>query len=395
MAHAMTDFGAELRRLLAERGMSLNELARRSNYDPGYLSKVGSGQKRATAAVAARLDDVLGAGGSLSALADDGPLFNGGLSPDRRERIEWARQHPGRPDAAVAESLAVVLDAQRHAEDALGSAAVMRAVLAQLDVTEDLVREARGPARPALVHVAGQWAQFAGWLQASTGHHDKASARLSQALQWAVEAGEVNLISEVLSFQGHAAYIAGHPGPVIGLSQAAQRDRSAYPGQLAISAAQEAKGHAMEGRGADADRLLDEADELAARARERRAEAPPWLYYHTDGFFDLQRGEAYGYLADDPLYHSRAAAALASGHAALPASAQRSEWGAEYLMHLAAVHARGGDLEQAYAVAMQAAGIARSIGSNRLSRMLKRLRARLAARWPDDARVAELAEAIR
>jgi hypothetical protein len=199
----------------------------------------------------------------------------------------------------------------------------------------------------------------------------------------------------VLSFQGHAAYIAGHPGPVIGLSQAAQRDRVAYPGQLAISAAQEAKGHAMEGRGADADRLLDEADEMAARARERRAEAPPWLYYHTDGFFDLQRGEAYGYLADDPLYHSRAAAALASGHAALPVSAQRSEWGAEYLMHLAALHARGGDLEQAYAVAMRAAGIARSTGSNRLSRVLKRLRARLAARWPDDARVAELAEAIR
>jgi len=395
MAHAMTDFGTELRRLLAEQGMSLNELGRRSNYDPGYLSKVGNGRKRATAAVAARLDDVLEAGGALAALADDGPLFGTPLDADQRDRLGHVRQHPSRASAATAASLSAVLDAQRHAEDSLGSAAVLRPVLAQLAVAEDLAREARGPDRPALVHVAGQWAQFVGWLHANTGDRERADARLSQALQLAVEAGEVNLVSEVLSFQGHAAYVTGHPGPVIGLSQAAQRDRDAYPGQLAISAAQEAKGHAMEGRGADADRLLDEADELAGEARERREEAPPWLYYHTDGFFELQRGEAYGYLAGDPLYHARAAEALAAGYAALPASAQGSEWGAEYLMHLAAVHARGGDLEAAAAAAMRATSIARATGSERLMRILRQFRARLAARWPDDARVAELADALR
>jgi transcriptional regulator with XRE-family HTH domain len=271
----MTDFGTEMRRLLSERGLSLNELARRSNYDAGYLSKISNGRKPATMAVAARLDDVLGADGRLAALVDDEPLFNGTLSPEGRNRIEHARRHPGRAGTAVAESLALVLDAQRHAEDTLGSAAMLRPVLAQLAVAEDLVREARGPGRPQVVHIAGQWAQFAGWLHANTGQREQADARLSQALQWAVEAGEVNLISEVLSFQGHAAYVSGYPGPVIGLSQAAQRDRGAYPGQLAISAAQEAKGHAMEGRGADADRLLDQADELAAAARQRADEAPP------------------------------------------------------------------------------------------------------------------------
>ena len=64
-------------------------------------------------------------------------------------------------------------------------------------------------------------------------------------------------------------------------------------------------------------------------------------------------------------------------------------------MHLAAVHARGSDLEQACAVAMRAAGIARATGSERLYRTLRRFRAALAARWPDDARLAELAEALR
>ena len=94
--------------------------------------------------------------------------------------------------------------------------------------------------------------------------------------------------------------MAGYPGPVIGLSQAAQRDRGAYPGQLAISAAQEAKGHAMEGRGADTDRLLDEADQLAGCAREHREDAPPWLYYHTDGSSISSVTDQFGKVATEP-----------------------------------------------------------------------------------------------
>jgi hypothetical protein len=126
-----------------------------------------------------------------------------------------------------------------------------------------------------MVHTGAQWEQFAGWLFANTGQAAEGDRCLSQALQMAVEAGEVNLVSEVLSFQGHAAYVAGNPGPVVGLSQAAQRDRSAYPGQLAISAAQEAKGLAMSGDAHDVDRLLDQADALAAAAAEHREDAPP------------------------------------------------------------------------------------------------------------------------
>jgi hypothetical protein len=245
-----------------------------------------------------------------------------------------------------------------------------------------------------MVHTGAQWEQFAGWLFANTGQAAEGDRCLSQALQMAVEAGEVNLVSEVLSFQGHAAYVAGNPGPVVGLSQAAQRDRSAYPGQLAISAAQEAKGLAMSGDAHDVDRLLDQADALAAAAAEHREDAPPWLYYHTDGFFDLQRGEAYGHLARDPRYQVRASAALAAGYAALPPGARSSEWGAEYLVRLADVHALGGDAEQACATFLRAASIARATGSPRLSRMLRWLEAGMTARWPGDARVSELAEAL-
>src|SRR5262249_786751 len=60
---------SELRRLMAERGLSLRETARRVPCDSGYLSKAASGQKTISADLAARLDGVLGAEGALSVLA--------------------------------------------------------------------------------------------------------------------------------------------------------------------------------------------------------------------------------------------------------------------------------------------------------------------------------------
>lgn len=393
----MADFGAEVRRLMAEQGLSLRELARRAHRDVSTLSKIINGHRAATPHIAAALGDVLGARELLTEAAAR-PL-DGSLSPDKRDRLEWSVRNPRRTDAATADALDALLHAQRRAEDCLGSAAMLRPVRAQAAVAEDLAAEARGDARPRLVHSAGQWAQFLGWLYANTGSREKADDRLRAALQCAIESGDVNLISEVLSFQGHVAWIAGRPGPLVGLSQAARRDRGAYPGQLAIAAAQEAQGLAMTGDprdvGRHVDRLLDSADDFAARARERAADAPPWLYYHSPGFFSLQRGLAYRYLARDSTYRNRAIAALAAGHDLLSPVDRESEWGTEFAIYLADVHARGGDVGQAVAIAMRAAAAAQQIRSARLLGMLRRLRAGLGRRWPDDARVGELAEALR
>ncbi|MEU9146823.1 helix-turn-helix domain-containing protein [Streptomyces sp. NPDC048349] len=58
-------FPAQLRRLRLQRGMSLADLARRTHYSKGYLSKIETGSKRVTVDVARRCDDVLRAGGEL------------------------------------------------------------------------------------------------------------------------------------------------------------------------------------------------------------------------------------------------------------------------------------------------------------------------------------------
>lgn len=65
----MSEFGDELSRLMAEQGISLRELARRSYCDHGYLSRVVRGQRRSSPEIAAQLDKALGAEGRLAALA--------------------------------------------------------------------------------------------------------------------------------------------------------------------------------------------------------------------------------------------------------------------------------------------------------------------------------------
>ncbi|MFJ2742363.1 helix-turn-helix domain-containing protein [Streptomyces sp. NPDC087440] len=66
-------FGAELRRLRGERGMSLTALARAIHYSKGYLSKIETGGKPPTSDVARRCDEVLGADGALLRLVPEVP----------------------------------------------------------------------------------------------------------------------------------------------------------------------------------------------------------------------------------------------------------------------------------------------------------------------------------
>src|SRR6266849_2721229 len=92
----MTAFGEEMRRLMAERGISLHQLAKIVNYDVGYLCKVKNGRKPPSAAIAARVDAALGAGGALAALApirpphrhthdDEATVTAGALGPHHHE----------------------------------------------------------------------------------------------------------------------------------------------------------------------------------------------------------------------------------------------------------------------------------------------------------------------
>lgn len=404
-------FGEALSALMTERDISGRSLARQVPCDQALICRYRSGKQKPSAKMAARLDEVLDAGGSLVALAKDtplgrravlavavaglaGPPLFGVLDLDGRERLAWARRHPSQVDDSTVESLAGVLAAQRRAEDAIGSAAMIRSVQAQLDVVDDLLSGARGSARPAVVEIAQQWAQFAAWLHISARDFPAARVLCRQALELAIEADDATMTTTILRLRGYMAWLAGEPGAAIGLAQAAQRDTRAAASERAYGASLEACAHAMTGNETAAERKLSEMRDLAAQMSSAPERERPWSYWYTPQWFECQRGLALGYLAHNDRHRALAIEALAAGYAGLGPDAAHSEWGADYLVHRAAIHARGGDVAQACADAMQAAPLAEQMNSASLRGLLIQLHAGLAARWPDDTRVAELADAV-
>lgn len=299
------------------------------------------------------------------------------FTPDDEERLERAERTPGRHDPGVVDALGAVLNGQRRTEDVIGSAPLIEAVRGQLAVVSGLVSEARGEPRKKIVHIASQWAQFYGWLQSNTGNLTVGGGWLDRALEWAIEADDPNLISEVLSFKGHIAWMSEQVGAMIGLSTAALRRDGLYPGQYAMSSALRARGHAMVGDLFLMEVNLDLADKHAAAARERLDEAPPWLYYHSPALFILHRGLAYRYAGHyKPAYHLRAADALTRGLEELPAEVRESEWAGEFVFQLGHAYLKADERERAVAVADDLYSLAVRLDSERLTEQATDLRSR-------------------
>ncbi len=370
-------FAEALRTLMAERGMSQRTLARRVPCDKGLISRYVNGKQPPSQRMARLVDEALGAGGELAALAPRATMWrpsglNGEFSPDDEERLTLAIQRPSRIDGRAVDSLATVLAAQRELEDRIGSAPMLAPVAAQVTAAEHLISETPAQLRERVLDVTAQYGYFLGWLRENTGQLPQAITLYDRSLGQATEAGDANLVSELISMKGHIAWTRGDPAEVVRLSQAAQRDPRAFPGQHAISAMQEARALAVLGDTRAAGRKLDDADQAQDAAGERSDDRPPWLYYHSPGFFNVQRGRVWLHLgAADPRYNAKAVEAIGSGVAALDATARGSEWGATYLLYLACAYTQDGDAEQAS------------------------VHARMAQRWPDVAAVADLGEALR
>jgi transcriptional regulator with XRE-family HTH domain len=388
-AETVTIFGDEMRRLMAERRVGLRELARQVSYDPGYLSKVVNGRRAVSRDVARRLDEALGAGGALQRFRVS-PDLHGTFAYDDEERFILAARSPERLDREIIGSLAEGLVAEYRRAHRVGSVTMLRAVTAPLSLAGKLTREARGPLRCEVLGIATQYAIFAGWLNINAGRRADTAACLDRALGFAAESGDADMTATALSMKAHSAWLAGRVGPMIGLSQAAQRSTSISAGVRALAVQQEARANALTGNGDDAIRKLEEAASLMEHAagHPRNEIEPPWSISFRPAHLALQRGLASLYLGRNAL----AVESLSAGLAGMPPEVGQSEWIGWYLVRLAAAHARAGDAEQACSVAAQAELIARRTKSSRLRAQLDRLRAQLSVRWPTLAAVADLGD---
>ncbi len=355
-------FAADLRRRRNDRGLSLRQLAAAVNHGKSLLHQIETGRTQPTVDVAVRLDAALDAGGGLAALVSD--------APDPGERAAYAAAHPTRVDVGAVNALADVLASYRRLEDAIGSAPVVAPVRAQLDTVVTLLRDARHQVRPAVVDVAAQWAQFAGWLGIAVGDDRAAHLWLGRALQWATEAGNTDLAAAVLSFQGHHAEGRGQVPEMIGLSQAARRNLDVNAGLRAYTTGQEARGLAMaRACPREVAARLGEAADLAQEA----AETPlsPWGYWYTPSFFAVQQGIVWRHLGvyERPA-NERAVELLTAGTAGVDKDAAGSDWHGRHLVHLALAQAQTGDLPSARETLALADGIAASTDSRPLARQV-------------------------
>ena len=368
MTDAVPIFGAELRRLRHERGLSTRELARKVPHSKSVIGAWETGTRNPpTVADAKRLDDFFGSGDTLTAAAANIIGANG--NTDRLKRVAAA---PRTVDTASVDALSKILANMRRLEDSFGAEPLITATAGPLRLVESLADEARGPIRSSVVDLAGQWAQFAGWLRAATGQPAKAREQYARTLEHATETGNHDLIATSMSMRGNLAWMARKPGAVIGLSEAAAENADS-PGVRAMAEQQQARGHATLGDAEAVKRLLDLAEEDMKIAAEHPDDEPPWIYFYSPGYLQMQRGLAYRLLDR----HEDAIAHLTDGLAATGEALQTSEFVAVYVLYLAEEHLAAGNPDEAERLLEQIRQIAKSTGSARLAREVTRLERRL------------------
>ena len=270
----MTDFAREVRRLMAVRGMSLRALARASSYDPSYLSKVLAGRKPPSPYLAARLDDVLSAGGKISEAA---------ARPVPRPAAGGAPRLPrGAVTAADAEVVAETTRAFRDLDNRFGGAHAHQLAAGYLEssvtvmlrsgsYTEDTGRK--------LFAAAAQLAHLAAWTAYDIDDGRHAELYFTRALELASAAGDHAFAGEVLAARSHRAIHLGSPRRAVELARAS-RHIAAQAGVPALEAEAhelEANGHALLGERSECAASLAECERAFSRCGP--GNTPAWLAY--------------------------------------------------------------------------------------------------------------------
>ncbi|BAJ27839.1 MULTISPECIES: helix-turn-helix transcriptional regulator [Kitasatospora] len=426
-------FGVELRRLREQHGLSLDGLARQLSYSKGYLSKVESGQRRASQELARRCDALLGAEGRLQQLAarpapaprpdparttppapgphpHDGHPYAAGAAgytaehPGRRESLPFAALpapsgYPGLPALPAAELLGALLPQRPTALDP-GVPALLREQLVQyralgqqLDPvllvpalqmqSETAVRIALrcdGRTRAELLLIAAHFIEFGGWMAQEAGDRHTALAYTERAVELARAGGNRQLAGYALVRRALVTFYAGDAAATVALAAAAQ-DRRLRPRIRGLAALREAQGHALGGDRGRCLRALERAEVLLATAAADHDGGP------TIGSSHIADPAAMttGWCLFDLGHARRAAEILDREHARIPLRATRAR--VRYGLRRALAHAAAGEAEHACAVAAEQLGGLGDVPSatvtgdlRRLDRELRRFRANRAVR---------------
>ena len=368
----MSEFGRELRRLMAVRGVGVRELARRVPCNPGYLSNLRNGNKRPSRQIAARLDEVLDAGGGLVALAA-GSFADHDAPLDEVTRLRLDALSAGQLDELISH-----LGDQWHAlvktDNLLGPRHALDAVRVYLGVISAVLRAARPPIRRQVLALGARYAESAAWLHEDAGDLPSARYWTGRSMEWAIEGGDRLMVSWTLFRRSQQAMPARDPAQVAGLASAARRGARGLPGpMLAAILQQEAHAHALDGAEKDCHKTLDRAHALAAEPNDPGDASNGHGSFCTPAYLEMQRGICWLTLAQP----GKALPALESALRSLPPVYRRDR--GLGLSRQAAAFTALAEPAEAAAAATRALEIARDSGSGRILRMIVPVAAALEA----------------
>lgn len=360
------DWGAVFRTYRRLSGTSQTRLGELVGLAQSDVSDVERGCRRVTSAeVQQRIVTGLGvpsgllAGGAPPGRAPVPGLALADAMPDEEllTRVSGVVDGERRVDAASLDWLDRLLAEHRRAEDFIGSRPLVGVMRQQLHTVADLYAGARGPLADRVVRLAAEHAQFLAWMAQDRGKSAAALAWYDRSHEWALEAGDADMVGTTLSMKAHMAWSGGRGDRCVRLADAA---RWSAPGASLVvqgMAAQMAgRGHALTGASDDARRMLDEAQCLISRASDRPEDEPAWLYFYDETWFSLQRGMAAMHLRD----WRGAVDLLTAGLGALPDAYRRDR--AWYRACLAQALAGLGEPDQAVAEATATVPDAAAVG---------------------------------
>ncbi len=285
---------------MARKAVSLREMARRTHYDPAYISRALRGLQRPSSTLLAAMANALGV-------------------TEEDQYVDHAMKHPGRIDGTAVEALATALAAQRRADDVVGPLPLLPAAEAHRESLLTLLRDARGSHRDALCAVVSEAVQFCGWLNIETGKYERAVILLNEAVELADEVGDGSLAAQALNLKGNIARQMGNWAAVHRWFLGAYMSESARR-QRVVNGAQAASALAVLGRRREAERLLSDCENLRDRAAD---EVPPGTaYWLTPEWMSLPLGHVHLGLGR----HEHAAEHLTTGLDSLPPELRYALW---------------------------------------------------------------------
>jgi transcriptional regulator with XRE-family HTH domain len=223
----MSEFGTELTRLMAARGLGVRELARLVPCNPGHISNLRSGKANASPGLAAHLDGVLGAEGGLLALVPAParrPRETAVTADDEIAALELARRiEASDVGGGTIERLEVIVDDLAIAYPATRPADLLARIRTHLGYASHLLDARATLSQHRRLLVTGGWLSLLAATCLIDLHRDHAAeAYLRTADQLADETGQPDLAAWALETRAWQALTAGDFQQAVALSQGAQ-----------------------------------------------------------------------------------------------------------------------------------------------------------------------------